>query len=249
MGNEGLAFDPKKIIDPRELENSKDAIYVWIDILGFSDKAIEKDYNSLLTKLVKFRNIFNDSDLWSTHIISDGILLKAYDAKPAVFKNVVNNIGELQKRFILENKVFVRGGIASGSDFKIDDECLTIITDGLSKAVGVESKQVDWPIIGITQKYLKELNGLLKCHSEETHGLECCYNKNGEKIYFIDFLSSLNPEDNEYVKYNNILSNKLSEFSKPKKVKILQKYIWLKKHYLKKQHGEKLSSELKEVIL
>lgn len=132
-------------------------IFFWIDILGFSDKLENPDgYHMLKNNLESFRRSFGGSSLFKSMIISDGLLIQLED--PKQLEASIRDLAQKQMKFVLENKVFLRGGFAVGLIPPNDDiKNNLILTDGLSRAVKLESKNVSWPIIATDEGNLKKL--------------------------------------------------------------------------------------------
>jgi len=209
MSNDG--FNPNKKVEPLDTQASadKETLYFWLDILGFSDKSQNKEYEELL-KLLR-------EDL------------------PAL----ITSVGNLQLKYILENKEFIRGGFALGSDLENSKEYGDIITNGLSKSVKIENRSIDWPIIGTSKKEFETIRNYYSLSSNETFGMQPCFNSVGEDIVYIDFLAKAN--EVQIIEYGRVLSLKINHFADKKKEKnvderrichILQKYCWLYKHLL-----------------
>jgi hypothetical protein len=75
-----VGFNPNKKVEPLDTQANadKETLYFWLDILGFSDKSQNKEYEELLKLLRKFHNTFVESEAWDVRIISDGLLLKIF---------------------------------------------------------------------------------------------------------------------------------------------------------------------------
>jgi len=212
----------------------KQYLYVWLDILGFSDILEREDRYSELIKLIKkFRDKFENTDEpIKTLAISDGIVL-IFELKTIEdLKNVFTSISKLQDEFIVKEKYFLRGGMAIGTIYENeeDDNLKFLVSNALSSAYSTESKYIKWPIIGITQIQYNKLKtyfninsedlqfGLLKCHSYYSCGDE-------QFIYFIDYMD-------EELEFKKLIEKNLKEnHSKPQ---VLEKYIWLYRYYREK---------------
>ena len=195
-------------------------------------------------KLKSFQEIFNKSDYYSTNIISDGIILEIENIANigyGRFVEILNDIGKKQFSFIKEHKLFIRGGIATGT--KLDDD-KHFISNGLARAVKMESKNIDWPIIGTDQKCFNDLKKNFYSYDPSMDfNLKRSYNKKGEDIYFINFIE----KDKEYYK---ILTDKVViEYGGKYQSKIKSKYIWLLKYYHYEYGNEDIANELKGIIL
>ncbi|MCD4819394.1 MAG: hypothetical protein K8S23_11950 [Candidatus Cloacimonetes bacterium] len=206
------------------------SIFIWIDILGFSD-ALEDEtsYKELSENLEIFQSHFNTCEEFDTRLISDGLVLYIINPRPSNFKKILSIVGKKQIEFILETNQFIRGGIAIGTKYESqnDNSQNIFISNGLARAVKIESQIVNWPIIGTDSKNLTEIKNNFNISEDDFNLNICrCLNKRGEDVYFIDFLNHL--EDKH--KYYSLLSSKIEEFSK--KPVVRDKYIWLLK-YLK----------------
>ncbi|MFW2552313.1 hypothetical protein [Aliarcobacter butzleri] len=218
--------------------SKEEYLFIWIDILGFSG-IVEDDnkYNELYNILKKFQALFNNSHLYSTKIISDGLILFEKITKNEFTKiiEIIDDLSLKQFQFIKENGHFIRGGIAMGTKFeeiiidgKEKDKENIFISNGLARAYNLESNNIQWPIIGINDKYLNLMKEYFNIHdNNETFNLKKAFNNNGESIYFINFIPDF--EDQEYLEllYRSIEINK-------DKASVRNKYIWLLRHYLQK---------------
>jgi len=225
-------------------EMKSNSLFIWLDILGFAEAVDKEDkYRELSELLKKFQYLFNESDKYETQIISDGIVL--YIQKPSYkdTKLIFEEIARKQFKFILENNYFIRGGIALGSRHNSSDENNLFISNGLARAVKIESSIVNWPIIGIDDKYIQELRETLKINDKlELFGLKQAYNINGKTIYFIDFMEPS-------LEYLSMVYLKIKEFSEEKDQSIRNKYIWLLRYYLHKFNDTKIDISLEGIVL
>lgn len=221
------------------------SIFIWIDILGYSDIVeYESQYRKLSEILLKFQKSFENSDYFRSRIISDGILLeistKNHNDNYKVFIKILNEIGRIQFNFIIENNQFLRGGIAIGTKLEYQEteyndrkdrnyRNKNIISNGLARSYNLESKGICWPVIATNNKYLNEMRDFFGINNEEEFlELTHSFNDKGDDIFFIDFLKC--PENN-LEKYNLLLSHKIMEFKDNPKVR--NKYIWLYKYFYK----------------
>ena len=228
------------------------SIFIWLDILGWSE-ALEDDgeYSKLLELLQKFQSLFNESDYYEAVTISDGIALRIKKMDFVFFKKAINDIGEKQFEFVKSTAHFIRGGIAVGTFWgnivnpdKFSDSNHMFVSNGLARAVKLESNHVSWPIIGTDDKNLKELRTLFEVRNDsENFGLSSSLNSKGERVYFIDFIT----EDLE--EYYKILIEKYNAFRAPEYAAILSKYVWLMRQYHHKFNADYLPQELQEVVL
>lgn len=209
---------------------SDKSIFIWLDILGFAE-AVENEnkYIELSEQLQKFQQLFNESDHYTTDIISDGIILRIN--KPTLqlereLRDIFEDIARKQFQFILENKLFIRGGIAIGT--RLEKGNSPYISNGLARAVKLEASYVNWAVIGTNGKVISEIKELLNINNEdEDLGLVRGFNKKGKDVFFIDFLK----EDEKYLQ---LLNEKIEEFDSEEKRTIQDKYIWLLRHYFHK---------------
>ena len=230
-------------VSPTDMRTPEKSLFIWLDILGFSD-ALEDEtkYRELSELLNKFQRLFNECNKYHTKIISDGIVLYMQSFTPGIVQDVFQDIAEKQFNFIVENGYFIRGGIAIGSKYH-DGENSMFVSNGLSRAVRLESQIVDWPIIGTDEDNIKQLRTLLDIpNNGEYFGLQHGYNNSGQKIYFIDFV-----KDNG--KYLKLIYEKLREFQEDKYKKIRNKYIWLLRYYLYKFSEVEVDNCVKGIVL
>jgi len=241
--------------NPTDKDEKQDkTIFFWIDILGFSDYLEnDKEYKDLKRDLEEFRSLFDSSDMFKSFVISDGILIQLNDYKQ--IETAVEKVAKQQKEFILKTKRFLRGGIAEGYILKEEDiKNKMIITDGLAKAVKIESKNVSWPVIATDEKNLKRIRGLLNNESSYFK-LRKGFNESGGNIFFVDFIETM--EQSERDTYLDLLDKKIKqmsekmkskeEFSQPECQKIKNKYIWLLRHFYH-THGKTIYPELFEEL-
>ena len=218
-------------IDPADTSilGNKQSIYIWLDILGFSVAVETEDrYGELFEKLKKFQDLFNESDNYDTEIISDGIILRIKKSSRELrsdLEDIFDEIAKKQFQFILENSLFIRGGIAVGSRFDdSEDHNSLFVSSGLTRAVKLEAGHVNWAIIGTDEKTITTIRKLLDINNDEEYfGLSHGFNKKGQDVFFIDFLN----EDEEYLA---LLNEKIEEY-KDKDRGVRDKYIWLLRHY------------------
>lgn len=216
------------------ISTKKQYLYVWLDILGFSDILDQEDrYIELIDLLKEFRKQFENLEYTAkTLTISDGIVL-IFDMREIQdiqdLKNIFLKISEIQENFILDKGYFLRGGMAIGTieDNEEDENLKYLISNALSKAYNLESKFVKYPIIATNEEELKKINdhflinsddlerfGLFRCHSIQSS------KSNKKYIYFIDFMNN--------DKFKDIIKINLDRYqSSPK---ILEKYIWLHRY-------------------
>lgn len=217
------------------ISNKKQYLYVWLDILGFSDILDKQDsYKELINLLKYFRNKFESIELTTkTLTISDGIVLifelnEELDSLNKIFQN----IAKIQEEFVLEKNYFLRGGMAVGTieENEQDDGLKYLISNALSKAYNLESKFVKYPIIATSKSEIDKLNefyfkekglnefGLIKSYSTTSK------TEKEEYLYFIDFMSNK--------KFEDILKEGLKKHQSSPQV--LEKYIWLYRYYNQK---------------
>ncbi|MCQ2097003.1 MAG: hypothetical protein MJY87_03550 [Fibrobacter sp.] len=231
MINDIFNADPEK---PLNRESKNTTIFVWVDILGFSDnldevanESLEENaskYEKLSIQLKKFQSLFLSEEILKyadCKKLSDGIILQ--------LKNNIRDSDSVLKFFdkiiesqiaFLKSNLYVRGGVALGTRYADDLE--NYISNGLSRAYKLESSEITWPIIGTNQKYLEQI----KCIYDDYNFMEyfgLTYSKSGSKVFYLDPFIRLNPNDKKNV-YLNILQ-KINEFET--KPSIQQKYIWI----------------------
>ena len=218
------SIESYKDINPSTISPSKKTIFIWLDILGFAD-ALENEerFTELAKMLNSFQSLFESIDNCDTTIISDGLLLRILNPTVDIFKDTLNIIGQKQLQFIEEHKVFIRGGIALGSKLNdTKDGNNNLISQGLARAAKLEASSVDWPIIATNEKNLKDIQNYFTAVGE-LFSLHPCFNRRGEKIFFIDFLDEPNSD------YYRILNDKTVKYEST--ISVHSKYIWLLRHY------------------
>lgn len=222
------------------------SIFIWLDILGFSD-AIEDEsrYEELAELLEKFQSLFNEGDGYDTTIISDGIILQITNPDYESFIENIKDIGHKQFRFICENEEFIRGGISVGTKLKdnkgIEDKN-RFISNGLARAVKIEGTYVSWPVIGTYNKVLSAIRTLFQINNDqEDFKLTKGFNEYGDKLYFIDFLK----EENDV--YYKLLNKKVKNFRDD--YKALNKYLWLLRYYHNRFGSNNLDESLAGTVI
>lgn len=217
------------------ISNKKQYLYVWLDILGFSDILDKQDsYKELINLLKYFRNKFESMELTTkTLTVSDGIvLIFELNEDTDSLSKIFQNIATIQEEFVLEKKYFLRGGMAVGTieENEQDDGLKYLISNALSKAYNLESKFVKYPVIATSKSEIDKLNEFYFGEKDlENFGLQKSYStssKTGkeEYIYFIDFMNDKRFED--------ILKVGLKKYQPSPQV--LEKYIWLYRYYNQK---------------
>ncbi len=250
--------ESRNIIPSDKIKENTQSVFIWIDILGYSN-IVEDDsqYIELSHILRKFQKLFNNSDYFNSTIISDGIILEIsnihHNRNYDKIIKILDEIGLIQFKFIIENNQFLRGGIAVGTklenkknEYNKRDEInnKNFISNGLARSYNLESKGICWPVIGTNKKYLEKIKKIFYINnSKEIFNLSHSFNDKGDDIFFIDFLKS--PEI-DLVIYNLLLSNKIKEFKDAPKVR--NKYIWLYKYFNKYKECN-IPKEYKESIL
>ncbi len=228
---------------PTDSYISNKSIFIWIDILGFSNAAEdEKKYEGLSDILKKFQNMFNEGNYYSSRIISDGIvLIVKKDISYDKLKEILQEIGEKQFNFILNKNHFIRGGIAVGTKLQNNND--NFISNGLTRSVKIESRYVDWPVIGTDKENIKQMRDIFSIPDDnEYFGLMHSYNNRGEDIYFIDFINDANRDD-----YYSLVNSMIEKFKLNSKIK--NKYLWLLKYFRHKYGDSKFNEQFKKTVL
>lgn len=241
-------FDPtKEVNDEYNL-----SVFVWLDILGFSEKVEDEgSYIDLSNCLKDFSRKFNDvTD--SPRIIGDGIFLQIKELSYSKIATAFAKIERAQLEFIIDKQMLIRGGISYGSIH--DDEYGNVISNGVARAVKIESKCIDWPVIGTTGKVVSWLHDITNNASED-FGLAKAHNINRDKIYYIDFLSYIDNFEKQYNEdiYFNLLNDTIKKlYIDNNKGTVRRKYHWLLRYYIERFGNEKATdvySELSGVML
>ncbi len=214
-------------VSPTDVVNDNKSIYIWLDLLGFSDFVNDgTKYRELASHLKKFQAIFMDSDNYVTNIISDGIILRITKSKRILqsqLSSILREIAEKQFQFIKDNGVFIRGGIAVGTKLEDDGDSNNLyISNGLAKAVKIEGSFVNWPVIGTSQSVLNDIKNLLDINEDITFGMKKAFNMGGQELYFIDFIA---PDE----AYYHLLNVKMEEHKDSAGIR--NKYLWLMRYY------------------
>ena len=239
-------------VSPTAISKKHDkSIFIWLDILGFADSVDdEKRYGELSELLTEFQLLFNSEHSFSSHIISDGLILQIANPRYETFKEIISDIGKKQFQFILKTNEFIRGGIAIGT--RLEDSkgrSNQFISNGLARAVKMEANHVVWPIIGTDERNISDIRKLFNIDDKEEYfGLVRGFNKNGDDIFFIDFIS-------QSIEYLNILNSKIDCYSEKEKEKdkdnpkVRDKYIWLLRYYLHNFKSNDITASLQGAVL
>lgn len=241
-------FDPTKEIN----DKYNKSVFVWLDILGYSEKVEdESSYTDLSNCLTDFSRKFNRVTN-SSKIIGDGIFLEITELSYSNIANAFAKIGRAQLEFLIDKQMFIRGGISYGSIH--NDEYGNVISNGVARAVKIENKCIDWPVIGTTGKVVSRLHDITN-QSSRDFGLRKAHNINGDELYFIDFLSYVDDSEKQYNKeiYFNLLNDTIKKlYTNNNKGNILRKYHWLLRYYIERFGNDKATdvcSELSGLIL
>ena len=217
---------PNVINDDEFRKNKKDTIFVWIDILGFSDALDdESKYEQLSNYLNFFSKLFSTSEMYKLakyRKISDGIILQLRNdiRSPDVVNEFFKKIVECQKK-MFDSELYVRGGIAIGSKYETDDE--NFISNGLARAVKLESNVITWPVIGTDEKNLNRMNQIYGSDLKKYFSIT--YSKSGSEVYYLNPFLELDPISQKRL-YMNVVENIKKNEKKPQ---VLQKYVWIQR--------------------
>lgn len=214
-------------VNPSAIVNNE-AIFIWLDILGFSE-ALEdfNAYKELHALLNSFEKIFLTDKGYDLQVISDGIILKIISKELSGLCEIFEEIAIKQFQFILKEEYFIRGGIAVGNHFDTKDKEKLFMGNGLSRAVKLEGKVVHHAVIGTNNKTIEQMRSIcgIEVGRDESFGLKKTVNENGETLYFIDFIE-------QNIDFENMLHKQLS-INKEKPM-IQKKYLWIYRYYLNK---------------
>jgi len=241
-----MSFDN---VSPIEIiEDKKNFLYIWIDILGFRE-GLKEDKAEIYERLFyirkEFINLFSNDELQYVEIISisDGLLLiwdlNSLDLSKIIF--IFEKLGRLQVNFILKEGYVLRGGIAVGgvsnnllNNEKIKD--VFLISNGFLKAYSLESKEVNWPIIATEENEVEKIKEILRIdNNEEKFGLEKVNGYKNMYLYMVDFLKFL--KEDERKDFEIFLDRRLSLYYDEQKKNIFDKYFWLLNYYKIKFNG------------
>ncbi|MBS4069654.1 hypothetical protein [Sulfurimonas sp. RIFOXYB12_FULL_35_9] len=214
-------------VNPSAIVNNE-AIFIWLDILGFSE-ALEdfNAYKELHALLNSFEIFFLTDKGYDLQVISDGIILKITSKELSELREIFEEIAIKQFQFILKEKYFIRGGIAVGNHFDTKDKEKLFMGNGLSRAVKLEGKVVHHAVIGTNNETIKRMRLIceLEIENDELFGLKKTVNENGETLYFIDFLE-------QNIDFENMLHGQIGK--NQIKPQIQKKYLWIYRYYINK---------------
>lgn len=234
--------DYSKIIEPTNNDlklsaeelSKKETVFVWIDILGFSNKLEnEDDYKNMQRLLLEFQNHFSDeTGKYEVTAISDGLICELNPLRSAWgIKDIaacVNQIAQKQADFITKYGYLVRGGISVGTRYN-GAECSGFIGNGLSRAYSTESNHISWPVIGfVLNEKIKRffLSSFHVRNIKKYLKLNCTKNEHNEDVYFIDYKSRIT---NNMDAVRDLVSAELKKDDNPLRVKM--KYEWVKQYF------------------
>lgn len=153
------------------------AIYVWLDILGYSAETEKGDIKKIEAMLDKLNEYFKESEDFILHQISDGLLLTIHKSKYEDQIKIFNKIGKLQMRYLKDTDRSLRGGIVVGSKDsgkENENNFIQEFTDNFLQT----SKRPESLIIEIKKlifKYGKQVligNGLSRAHNMESNKID-----------------------------------------------------------------------------
>lgn len=237
--------------------SKKETIFIWIDILGFKDKLKDvENYDELALLLDYFQDLFAQKEgLYRTTVISDGIVLELNPNREQWgFENVkacFDDIKRKQLEFILEKKYVIRGAIVVGTSRLKKESDRNYISNGLSFAYELESKGINWPIIGTNSNFFNRINSMYQ-EVDQSQPFKDLFKKtltpNGQDVYFLDVYSDLEGEERSIVE--KIIQDQLRNHQEEKDRQVYNKYIWLYK-CMHNYKGSKaaLDAELEGAVL
>lgn len=252
-------FNPSEIIaiSGEKVFSKIETIFIWIDILGFKDKLRNvENYDELALLLDYFQELFAQKEgLYRSTVISDGIVLELNPNRDQWrFENVkacFDDIKRKQLEFILEKKYVIRGAIVVGTSRLKKESDRNYISNGLSFAYELESKGINWPIIGTNSYFFNRISAMY----QEVNGQQSfkdlfkkTLTPNGQDVYFLDVYSDLEGEERSVIE--KIIQDQLRNHQEEKDRPVYNKYIWLYKcmHNYKGSKAS-LDAELEEVVL
>ena len=237
----------------------KKSIFIWIDILGWAALVKNRSQDQNRRLIDNFRETFsmpNCSQLKIAHTSADGILLEVLgngSSQFKIFNEAIRSIGNKQLDFILNEELFIRGGIIIIEGCFRTEQSIDMTTHpGLSGAHEIEKEHVCWPIIGTNKKNLGEMKKLFNINKEyESLELSASFNSGGLPVYFIDFLSTLEEQKDaaKLKKYYKILNDKFEKFRHREIGSILIKYIWLMRYFHNKFDKKQKADNLRKWVL
>lgn len=252
-------FNPSEIIPnfDEKVFSKIETIFIWIDILGFKDKLKNiENYDELALLLDYFQDLFAQKEgLYRTTVISDGIVLELNPNREKwSFENVkacFDDIKRKQLEFILEKKYVIRGAIVVGTSRLKKEGDRNYISNGLSFAYELESKGINWPIIGTNGNYFNQINKMYRegdCQCPFKEVFKKTLTPNGQDVYFLDIYSGLEGKERSIIE--DIIQNQLKSHQEEKERSVYNKYIWLYK-CMHNYKGSKaaLDAELEEIVL
>lgn len=246
----------RKVSQKGKTSLKQKAVFIWLDILGYSVETEKENLEKLNELLDKLGEYFTSSSLYETFQISDGIILYIQKQEYKEITKIFTEVGKKQMEYLKNTNHLLRGGIAVGSkihlenDNKLFEEIKNLklqkkssineiknivfkhqkkylISNGLSRAHKLESNSVDWPIIGTDKATFNELKEEFCKFPNDNFNFVSSINMKGEKIFFIDFLEPI--LDEAYYKF--LISEAAKNEVDPK---TQAKYIWLLRFFRQK---------------
>ena len=227
-------------------------IVVFLDVMGFrsmikqfESEALANEGNLELEHLEspslnKYLNILDNAiSLISNsncnyYLFSDNICITlSYTENEDSFLDTIKLVCTLMHDFSQEG-YFLRGGIDVGWMFDSDDIAVGI---PLTKAYLLESEKAIYPRVLISDSFIKIItdDDFAKKMSDSNQFIRDKYFLKDNTYSFINFfyyISSFEEKESKFEfleHYNQIISNRLTEFSQEEK--IYKKYEWLAKEY------------------
>lgn len=226
--------NPHSFNNPRmsaEEMSKKETIFVWINILGFSNKLENEDeYKAVNQLLFEFQKHFADeSGMYFVKPISNGLICELnpkrdlWDVKK--YLDCLNGIAEKQANFILKYSCLVRGGISIGTRYVQQN---VFIGNGLSRAYDYESRCISWPVIGFPwdEKIEKKFQNFCQISDvKEALCLKSTKNEFDKDIVFLDYKRWLKGKRSDI---KNFIAEELRNNKNNLRVKM--KYEWTKQY-------------------
>lgn len=248
---QGIASEMQNI--PKEFEENKKFLFVFLDHLGFSNKVLKASENYEWLSFCadmgiliddNLKNILRKCQQWDLPVskvrekrFSDSICLfweigdyddeKNYyttDELAELLRDVFFVIGNIQMSASIQDALF-RGGIAVGHYFEYND---ITVSDALVRAHNIENS-IKIPVVGVDESVWKEL-GKESIHEWFiSEGYLTQHIENQREFEYIDFINAVFKNNNilkfhlEGMYFANMRKNILSNWNKAKETMINNK--------------------------
>lgn len=246
---------------------TEEHLAAFIDILGFRSLLDKAGHDE--EKLREIHEIIEELNSWveprigvdtkQDRVFSDCIYMSSVSLGENPFYSLYDHVGDIvhyislmQAAMLIDKKIFVRGGIATGIKVFNNDDIE--VSSAYYEAYKVESKLAKYPIIRISEDAVQMI---LNSDGKENHAPPFPSDSllknhispnNNDSFYFVNYLRTAIEESYHYEPYEILIIHKeniIEEFEKASCPKIKNKYRWLSHNY----HNKIVDEILKEGLI